>query len=421
MFREAYQQVAAADNSARLGIIFRLAWHYFFRLLTKPWLLLPGLLIFAILRIIRPIIKVRVGVIHNYGGLGHLAFNNELYLRQQTRAQGNGRERHIFVTGKPANRQLFTMIKRKMPVIESSWLTRIYGETISVTKGSDTWINLRSRFNRYDEFNNIPPQLSFTPEEKAKGHEILRQMGIEPGEPFVCFHARDDAYFNALGTISAETLSLYSQECRDCSTYNYLPAAEHLASQGLYALRMGSVVAENIDLPKHSKVINYAQEFQSDFADVYLLANCKFLLACNSGPYSVSLAFGVPIILANLVPMEQIANGKNNLFAPKKVWNVNEKRFLSFREMIERGIDSWQQNWRYTEAGLEVIENTSEEILALAKEMNGRLDDTWVTTEEDESLQNQFRDLFPEGHYSYGFPSRIGADFLRENRALLEA
>ena len=74
----------------------------------------------------------------------------------------------------------------------------------------------------------------------------------------------------------------------------------------------------------------------------------------------------------------------------------------------------------YMEAGIEPIENTPEEILALAQEMNMRLDKTWVTRDEDEELQSRYRDLYPPGHSAYGFPSRIGTEFLRKNNSLLE-
>jgi putative glycosyltransferase (TIGR04372 family) len=99
---------------------------------------------------------------------------------------------------------------------------------------------------------------------------------------------------------------------------------------------------------------------------------------------------------------------------------MKEKRLLTFPEIIDKGIEGWTRNGLFTQAGIEVIENTSDEVLALAKEMNARLDGTWVTTEEDEFLQQRFRDLIPPGHYFYGFPSRIGAEFLRQNRSLLE-
>ena len=65
-------------------------------------------------------------------------------------------------------------------------------------------------------------------------------------------------------------------------------------------------------------------------------------------------------------------------------------------------------------------ENSPEEILELAKEMNARLDGTWQFFKEDEDLQEKFWDTFPSSHPEGKCPSRIGAHFLRENKNLLE-
>ena len=69
--------------------------------------------------------------------------------------------------------------------------------------------------------------------------------------------------------------------------------------------------------------------------------------------------------------------------------------------------------------GLEVVENTGQEILDLAQEMNERLDGTFNCLEEDEELQKIFHSLIPPNHPCYGTTVRIGAKFLRENKELL--
>ena len=69
---------------------------------------------------------------------------------------------------------------------------------------------------------------------------------------------------------------------------------------------------------------------------------------------------------------------------------------------------------------LEFIENTSEEITAVALEMDDRLNGIWETNEEDEELQRRFWALF--GPDKLKSPTlRMGAEFLRQNRGLLES
>ncbi len=74
----------------------------------------------------------------------------------------------------------------------------------------------------------------------------------------------------------------------------------------------------------------------------------------------------------------------------------------------------------YEQAGIEVVDNTQEEIAAVAVEMDERLNGTWLTTEEDEELQSRFWSLFKHSELHGVLLSRIGAEFLRQNRDLLE-
>ncbi|MFQ6618950.1 MAG: TIGR04372 family glycosyltransferase, partial [Fidelibacterota bacterium] len=82
------------------------------------------------------------------------------------------------------------------------------------------------------------------------------------------------------------------------------------------------------------------------------------------------------------------------IFIPKKIWSTEEKRFLTFREILESGVGGYFFSEQYIQAGLEAVENNAEEILDLAKEMNERLNGNFEYTEEDEELQNKFHSLY---------------------------
>lgn len=399
-----------------MWLLNRIIWHYV-KLLSKPLFFLLGFFVFIGLKVIEPLIKIRVGKLH-HDRIGHLAANTELFLRRHAKRTNTDRELHIFVTGKPANRQLFRMIKRRVRVFESRILVKLYVSIKPYTRASKIWIDLPFNTNEYVEFNSTSPQLSFTKEDEVRRTEMLARMGIEMGAPFVCFHARDKAYLDTFHPRKSRKEWSY-HDFRDCDINNYLQAAEYLAAQGIYAIRMGAIAEKKISTTD-DRVIDYATYFRSDFGDIYLPAKCKFFLGNTAGIRLISAIFNMPIAFANSVPLGDIALGKNDLFIPKKYWSVEKKRLLTFREIIKMGSDWWLKGEMFVQAGIEVIENTAEEILALTKEMNERLEGVWVGKEEDEELQRQFRSLFSPGHRCYGFPSRIGAGFLRQNQKLLE-
>jgi putative glycosyltransferase (TIGR04372 family) len=88
--------------------------------------------------------------------------------------------------------------------------------------------------------------------------------------------------------------------------------------------------------------------------------------------------------------------------------------------MIDSGIWLLRESEHYEERGIDLIENTPEEIAAVTVEMDERLKGTWQASEEDEALQQRFWSCFKPPELELALASRMGAKFLRDNRALLE-
>ena len=93
---------------------------------------------------------------------------------------------------------------------------------------------------------------------------------------------------------------------------------------------------------------------------------------------------------------------------------------MTFREIFESGVRRLGLSEQYQRLGIEPIENTPEEITSLVLEMDERLKGTWQSAEEDEELQQCFWSLSEPGESNRVFLSRIGAEFLRQNRHLLD-
>ena len=80
----------------------------------------------------------------------------------------------------------------------------------------------------------------------------------------------------------------------------------------------------------------------------------------------------------------------------------------------------------YVQYGIEVIENSAEEILDLVMEMNARIDGKWIETVEDIKLQEKYQRIYKEWfmkqHYkeSTMLRMKVGTLFLRKNAFLLD-
>ena len=91
---------------------------------------------------------------------------------------------------------------------------------------------------------------------------------------------------------------------------------------------------------------------------------------------------------------------------------------MKFSEVINLKFGGENTYKIFDKLNLELIENTPEEICAITAEMHERLNDTWITTEEDKKLQQRFWVLC--GRDKLKSPDlHIGTEFLRQNRDLL--
>jgi putative glycosyltransferase (TIGR04372 family) len=399
---------------------------FFSKILT--WLV--GVLLFPIVTLLRPFVKVRIGLLYHWA-MGRLCGNTEYFLRLRKLYPPAGREWFVLISGTPVNHQILTMVARKIRVIKSDWVWTILDNLRKRTPDHPVWIDLnRTGWLRGAEWSEPGPQLSFTPEEHARGQALLRKLGVPEGAQHVCIFAKDRFYTDSPDTKLDPNSYWGSRDFRNCDIRNYLPAAKYLAEQGIYVFRMGIHRPEEL-LPanRHPRIIDYTGVIRPtlddpEFADVYLQANCKFFLGCTSGMYLLSSMFGVPVAYANMIPYGECGRMPHDLFIVKRCRDRTTGAFIPFSKLIARGLDAdWLtlEELNQLEAdGIEFVENSSEEILALAKEMNMRLDGRWQPAPEDEELQKKYRAISPARCFDGSdFPGHVGAEFLRQNQDLL--
>ncbi len=385
----------------------------FKKLRAIPMILLAFPVVFFV-RMLRPFVIVRFGVLPS-DRIGHFAVDVELYLNERDAGIHGPRNFDIFYYNATiSNYQLKKMWDRTLRVYSFAKWMDIVNRILPA--GGVHEVPLSSVRDPHGLFTRLPSHLSFTEEEERLGRKELERIGISKGNPFVCFHARDDAYLNNLRPNS----NWHYHDYRDCNIYNYIIAVEELTRRGYSAIRMGKIIKEALDT-SNTKIIDYATNSRSDFLDIYLSAKCRFFIGCGSGVDAVAVIFRKPVVYVNFIPLETIKDicAVDSLVIPKKLWLKEEKRFLTFRETLSCGVGSFLHGEQYQQRGIEVIENTSEEINDLVAEMDERLEGTWQATEEDEELQRHSRSFFRSSELNQIFLPRIGAKFLRQNQQLL--
>ena len=367
-------------------------------------------------RLLRPVVLIRFGGLPMQG-IGHLASDVELLLCRRDAGFYGRRTIDLFCVGLPAcNHQLTRMWMR------TAHISRFARAAERVNRWLPGGERNRIPFDwsttdTHGLLAHTPPHLSFLPEEQRQGTEALRRLGVRERYPFVCFHASDTAY--------------YAERGRDTHAYRnsdidtYLPALEALAQRGYALFRMGAVVERRL-VTNTPAIIDYASIARTDFLDIFLPAHCRFYFGDGGGLYNVALIFRRPIAIVNYLPFEHAVSwNPYDLFIPKALWLRSERRLMTVPEILQSGVGRFTQDHQYAQMGIEVIDNTPEEIAALALEMDARLNGIWQGTAEDEELQRRFWEIFRA--YTTVYAScpwrvhrRIGTAFLRQHQALLE-
>ncbi|MCX5712625.1 MAG: TIGR04372 family glycosyltransferase [Candidatus Omnitrophica bacterium] len=371
-----------------------------------------------ILRMIRPLFWIRFIDLH-VGRIGHCAANTEIYLSERNAGLHDFRAKDIFCYRPPVcNQQLLRMWARLIPITGSRFIHWIVWAN-RIIPGGEPHELIKSNGERdvHGLINMHKQPLSFTREEEDRGQKSLRALGIAQGAPFICFHSRDNAYLT----------KMYPQydwsyhDYRDEDVKNYCLAIRSLTDRGYHAVRMGSVVKDKFPLSGKG-ITDYASgEMRNDFLDLYLLSKCSFYINSECGLSNIARLFRRPVVCVNQIPMDHMAVWyPNNMVICKKLWLKAEKRFLKFREILKSDIGRFLNCDDYAKHGIEVIQNTSEEIRDAAEEVEGRLRGSWKTSDEHEELQRRFWLLYEPNELHSVIRARIGSNFLAQNQDLLD-
>ncbi|MDO8307709.1 MAG: TIGR04372 family glycosyltransferase [Actinomycetota bacterium] len=325
---------------------------------------------------IQPILSERIG---------HFALEPELLLCRRATEPRRRRKTLFFVSGPVSNRYLLAMWRRALP-FGPAWLL----QPIHLASSRFPWVDLGAQgwdVRHFDlrALDLVDPQLDFTSEEIARGQRLLAALGIPEGSPYVCLAARDTAYLQ--GVDAARDWSYHDYRNSDIRTYASM--AHWLANRGYFVLRMGSSFTHRF-VSECPMVIDYAASpHRSDFADVFLYANCDFSISTATGVDSLAMVFRRPMGLVNFT-----SNGGFQL--------GSHLRMLMLKDFIdlETGARIDLLSARYLEAmqvyrtedfrklGIAVLDNTPEDLTDFARELVELLEGSWVPSIEHQARES---------------------------------
>ena len=262
------------------------------------------------------------------------------------------------------------------------------------------------------------PYLSFNSQEKKNGQELLKKLGIPKNAKWVCIHNRDHVYLNK----TFKNFDWKYQNYRDFSVNSLIKSAEIFTKKNIYIVRIGSLVKERVK-SKNKKIIDYSNSiYQSDFADIYLLANSIGYLGSDSGVHTVSLLFKKPNYIVNF-PLTELINLTHYLEGPilfKKIKCKKTKKLLSIKEILGQR-KTFNPKSIYFKNYI-FVDNTSNEIEDIAKDIANFKYRKSNLPKKENKIQNKFWDTylkFFDKNEIGPFRPYINIKFLKRNLYLL--
>jgi putative glycosyltransferase (TIGR04372 family) len=350
--------------------------------------------------------------------VGHLAIEPDCFLKARALGELPAR-RWFFVApaGRVANEHLLAYWARHVPVVRG----RAAGFLLEAMSALGLmrydagryvlWLDHSQEVYRLGAaWEGRAPLLALDDEDRRWSDAMLEALGVPRGAWFACVHVREPGF-------SPEDEHAHSH--RNGSPAALEPALREIVRRGGWCVRMGG--PDSTPLAPLPGVIDYAHHrLRQPRLDVCLCARARFFLGNTSGIALVSTVFGVPCALANMVPLSCLGMLPADASIPKLYRRARDGRLLRFGEVLGTPAGSFRFAHQYASRGIELVENSAEEIAELVAEMLDRTSGRNVADDGDERRQARFHALLRPGDYGYRARSRVGAGFLRRHAELLD-
>lgn len=250
-------------------------------------------------------------------------------------------------TESQANKALVKMWKRNLHVIPSHVMDIVL-KANSIFRSPPIYDYRFSTLLSADKYlDETPSHLAFTSSELESGRELLRKMGIPTGAQYVCVVTREGG---------DEESSLRNRDIGDL-----IELIQALTARGLFVIRLGDSRMEPLEIPCE-KVIDYARsELKSPEGDIYIVANCLFMVSTMTGPDALALAFRKRVLLIDISHYGLVFSGTKLVTWVPSILNDGRKN-MSIEEVFKCGAGWFWKDSQFRENGITVSKSTPTQI-----------------------------------------------------------
>jgi len=308
-----------------------------------------------------------------------------------------------------ANKEFKNMLARYFKIIKLPWVPQQVAKHAHVKSKYDRRIeDYIMGLNGTDRVYEIQSQWGdrgpiFSPDDyKDSAGDLLRQIGWNPEQPYVCIHARENGY------------APKERNNRNSDIYSYLKAIRYFVDRGLNVIRMGDPTMKRVDFGLG--FFDYAlSELRNDKNDIVLASQCKLFLGCASGASWMASCFHVPTMQVNMFPLYWSDHGLLNcLGLPRIAENIESGLPMHYRQICESRVLNWTDPDHLMSLGIRLRPNTDEDIYKFSIESLNRVNGAYEDTSQDLLLQKTLSGYIKDGSRCNMNASPCSRYFLRK-------
>lgn len=236
-----------------------------------------------------------------------------------------------------------------------------------------------------DIYNVLPktqPQIKFTEEEERIGQNYLDKHDLKKNS-YIIFFARTSEYRKDQNFAS-----------RNSSIFTLIDGLKMIYKEKkIKAVRLGYSPTNKLN-NDDKNIIDYSNSLErSEFLDFYLGFNCKFAVGSGTGPAFIAMMNRKKLLYINhgvFSQLHQITNSYVPLIVPKKFKNLNNNKYLSFSEILEKKLTDEDVIPKHL-SEFTFVDNDEIEISKSIYEMNDYIDNKLII---DFELQKKFWKIF---------------------------
>lgn len=195
---------------------------------------------------------------------------------------------------------------------------------------------------------------------------------------------------------------------------NYLPAIRHFVDSGYSVVGTGETLHEAFrGIDGYYDLL--AANLPPDLLNIFALSQCALFVGQQSGGYSLPNAVGVPCLITDSVPYFHGTHGPGDIVLNKSFRLPRQDRPLSLLDVF-RDHPDLVGGVNFTVKGVEVVNNSAEQILDAAREALTLVERPESEPDDIQELAARFRAAIPPGVEMRGHPSRPPASVLHALR-----